>query len=69
MMKKIILTFLLLIFTIWATNCKEVEKQKANFQVDNEIIGKLTIHAARNSVKVSTNIEIKFKIEQFPVFH
>ena len=69
MMKGIIITFLLLIFTIWATNCKEVVKLEENFQVNHEVTGKLTIHAAKNSLKVSTNTQIIIIIDQFTLFH
>ena len=69
MMKEIIITFALLIFKIWATNCEEMDKQKTNFQVNNEMIRKLTVHVTRNSVKVSTNFQIRIIIDQFTVFH
>ena len=69
MMKEIIITFVLLIFKICATNCEELDKQKTNFQVNNELIRKLTVHVTRNSVKVSTNFQIVIIIDQFTMFH
>ena len=69
MMKEIIITFVLLIFKIWVTNCEKLEKQKTNFQVNNELIRKLTVHVTRNSVKVSTNFQIVIIVDQFTMFH
>ena len=68
MMKEIIITFLLLIFTIWVTNCKEMVKQEENFQVNSETTSKRTIHASKVSLKVSTNSQFKVIIDQFTVF-
>ena len=69
MMKEIIITFVLLILKIWATNCEEMEKEKTNFQVNDEMIRKLTVHVTRNSVRVSTNFQIRIILDQFTVFH
>lgn len=69
MMKEIIITFFLLIFKIWATNCEVVDKQIGHFQVSNEMIRKLSTHVTRNSVKVSTNFQIIIMIDQFTAFH
>lgn len=68
MMKEIIITFLLLIFTIWVTNCKEMVKKEENVQVNSETTSKLAIHAAKTSLKVSTNSQIIVIIDQFTVF-
>ena len=67
-MKEIIITFLLLIFTIWVTNCKEMVKKEENVQVNSETTSKLAIHAAKTSLKVSTNSQIIVIIDQFTVF-
>lgn len=68
MMKEIIITFLLLIFIIWVTNCKEMVKKEEKFQVNSETTSKHAIHAAKSSLKVSTNSQIIVIIYQFTVF-